>query len=44
MGMNYTILKRDELPHDGNVYEFQAFQYQDKHAGQDSSKERKTNI
>lgn len=27
--MNYTILNRDELPHDGNTYEFVGSQYQD---------------
>ena len=27
--MNYTILNRDELPRDGNTYEFEGFQYQD---------------
>ena len=27
--MNYTILNRDELPYDGNTYEFQGIQYQD---------------
>ena len=26
--MNYTILNRDELPTDGNTYEFEGFQYQ----------------
>lgn len=26
--MNYTILKRDELPRDGNTYEFEGAQYQ----------------
>jgi len=29
MHVNYTVLNRDELPHDGNTYEFQGFQYQD---------------
>lgn len=27
--MNYTLLHRDELPYDGNSYEFQGIQYQD---------------
>jgi len=27
--VNYTILNRDELPRDGNTYEFEGFQYQD---------------
>ncbi len=27
--MNYTILNRDELPRDGNTYEFEGVQYQD---------------
>jgi mannose-6-phosphate isomerase-like protein (cupin superfamily) len=27
--MNYTILNRDELPRDGNTYEFEGAQYQD---------------
>lgn len=27
--MNYTILNRDELPYDGNTYEFVGSQYQD---------------
>lgn len=27
--MNYTVLNRDELPRDGNTYEFQGFQHQD---------------
>jgi mannose-6-phosphate isomerase-like protein (cupin superfamily) len=27
--MNYTILNRNELPHDGNTYEFIGSQYQD---------------
>ena len=27
--MNYTILDRDTLPHDGNTYEFEGLQYQD---------------
>ena len=27
--MNYTIVNRDELPRDGNVYEFEGFRYQD---------------
>lgn len=27
--MNYTLLHRDELPYDGNTYEFQGIQYQD---------------
>ena len=27
--MNYTVLHRDELPYDGNTYEFQGIQYQD---------------
>lgn len=27
--MNYIILNRDELPRDGNTYEFEGFQYQD---------------
>ena len=27
--MRYTILRRDELPHDGNTYEFQGIQHQD---------------
>lgn len=27
--MNYTLLNRDELPYDGNTYEFQGIQYQD---------------
>jgi len=26
--VNYTILNRDELPTDGNTYEFEGFQYQ----------------
>lgn len=26
--MNYTILNRDELPHDENTYEFEGFQHQ----------------
>ena len=26
--MSYTVLHRDELPHDGNTYEFQGIQYQ----------------
>ncbi len=25
--MNYTILERDNLPHNGNAYEFQGYQY-----------------
>lgn len=27
--MNYTVLNRDELPNDGNTYEFQGYQYGD---------------
>jgi len=27
--VNYTLLHRDELPYDGNSYEFQGIQYQD---------------
>ena len=27
--MSYTVLHRDELPYDGNTYEFQGFQHQD---------------
>jgi len=27
--VNYTILNRDELPRDGNTYEFEGVQYQD---------------
>ena len=27
--MNYTILHRDDLPYDGNTYEFQGIQYSD---------------
>lgn len=27
--MNYTVLNRDELPYDGNTYEFQGIQHQD---------------
>ncbi len=27
--MNYTVLHRDELPYDGNTYEFQGIQHQD---------------
>ncbi len=27
--MNYTILNRNDLPRDGNVYEFEGFQFQD---------------
>lgn len=27
--VNYTILNRDELPRDGNTYEFEGAQYQD---------------
>ena len=27
--MNYTILNRDELPRDGNTYEFEGSQYKD---------------
>ncbi len=27
--MNYTILHRDDLPYDGNTYEFQGIQHQD---------------
>lgn len=27
--MNYTVLSRDQLPRDGNTYEFQGIQYQD---------------
>ena len=27
--MNYTILNKDDLPYDGNVYEFEGFQFQD---------------
>jgi len=27
--VNYTILNRDELPYDGNTYEFQGIQHQD---------------
>jgi quercetin dioxygenase-like cupin family protein len=26
--MNYTILNKDDLPYDGNVYEFEGFQFQ----------------
>jgi mannose-6-phosphate isomerase-like protein (cupin superfamily) len=26
--VNYTILNRDELPRDGNTYEFEGFKYQ----------------
>lgn len=28
LNVNYTILNRDELPRDGNTYEFEGFQYQ----------------
>jgi mannose-6-phosphate isomerase-like protein (cupin superfamily) len=27
--MSYTLLHRDDLPYDGNTYEFQGIQYQD---------------
>ncbi len=27
--MSYTVLHRDDLPYDGNIYEFQGIQYQD---------------
>ena len=27
--MSYTVLHRDDLPYDGNTYEFQGFQHQD---------------
>ena len=27
--MDYTLLNRDDLPYDGNTYEFEGFQYQD---------------
>ena len=27
--MNYLLLNRDELPRDGNTYEFEGFQHQD---------------
>jgi mannose-6-phosphate isomerase-like protein (cupin superfamily) len=27
--VNYTLLNRDELPYDGNTYEFQGVQHQD---------------
>lgn len=27
--MNYTLLNRDELPYDGNTYEFQGMEHQD---------------
>jgi mannose-6-phosphate isomerase-like protein (cupin superfamily) len=27
--VNYTLLDRDELPYDGNTYEFQGIQHQD---------------
>lgn len=27
--MNYTVLNRDDLPFDGNIYEFQGLQHQD---------------
>ena len=27
--MNYTLLHRDELPYDGNTYEFQGIQHKD---------------
>lgn len=27
--MNYTVLRRDDLPYDGNTYEFQGFQHHD---------------
>ena len=27
--MNYTIINRDDLPYDGNTYEFVGSQYQD---------------
>lgn len=27
--MNYTILNRDDLPRDGNTYEFEGLRYQD---------------
>ena len=27
--MNYTLLNRDDLPYDGNTYEFQGIQHQD---------------
>jgi mannose-6-phosphate isomerase-like protein (cupin superfamily) len=27
--VNYTVLNRNELPYDGNLYEFQGFQHQD---------------
>jgi mannose-6-phosphate isomerase-like protein (cupin superfamily) len=27
--MNYTILSRDELPHDGSTYEFEGIQYRE---------------
>jgi mannose-6-phosphate isomerase-like protein (cupin superfamily) len=27
--VNYTILNKDDLPYDGNVYEFEGFQFQD---------------
>ena len=27
--MNYTVLHRDDLPRDGNTYEFEGYHYQD---------------
>ena len=27
--MNYTLLKKDDLPYDGNIYEFEGFRFQD---------------
>jgi mannose-6-phosphate isomerase-like protein (cupin superfamily) len=27
--VNYTILNKDDLPYDGNVYEFEGFKFQD---------------
>jgi mannose-6-phosphate isomerase-like protein (cupin superfamily) len=27
--MNYTILNKDDLPYDGNVYEFEGYHFQD---------------
>ena len=27
--MNYTVLNKDDLPYDGNVYEFEGFRFQD---------------
>ncbi len=28
--MNYTIENRDTLPHEGDIYDFQGFQYQER--------------